>query len=107
LRALAATVVVFGASGFGPGPAAAPHALRAYETLWVLPRAVSGGARGTVLGFANVALRGGRPRSSSPAVWLGDFAVRRRGGRPELDLERLGWPVLLMGVVSSSPWRRC
>jgi hypothetical protein len=99
LRALAATVVVFGAGGFGLVRLLLPDALRAYEPLWVLP--TGGCAVGlalTVLGFAHVPYAVALAIVLAGGVALGAYAVRRRGW-PDLALDRLGWPVLLAAVV--------
>jgi hypothetical protein len=100
LRALAATVVLFGAGGFGLVRLLLPDALRAYEPLWVLP--TGGCAVGlalTVLGFAHVPYPVALALVLAAGLGLGAYAVRRCGW-PELDLGRLGWPVLLMAVVT-------
>src|SRR5581483_989445 len=55
IRALAATVVLFGVTGFGLTRLCLPNALRRYEPLWVLPTgACAVGLAMTVLGFAYV-----------------------------------------------------
>ncbi|HEX3691189.1 MAG TPA: hypothetical protein VHV28_15925 [Solirubrobacteraceae bacterium] len=100
LRALAATVVLFGAAGFGLVRVLLPDALRVYEPLWILPTgACVAGLALTVLGFAHVPYAAGLALVLAGGLGLGAYAVRRRGW-PELDLKRLGWPVLLMAVVT-------
>jgi hypothetical protein len=100
LRALAATVVVFGLGGFGLVRLLLPDALRAYEPLWVLP--TGGCAVGlalTVLGFAHVPYPVALALVLAGGVLLGAVAVRRRGWS-RLDRDVLGWPVLLAAVVT-------
>jgi hypothetical protein len=100
LRGLAATIVLFGAGGFGLVRLLLPDALRAYEPLWVLP--TGGCAVGlalTVLGFAHVPYALALALVLAGGLGLGAYAIRRRGW-PELALDRLGWPVLLMAVVT-------
>ncbi len=100
MRALAATVVLFGVGGFGLVRLLLPDPLRGYEPLWILP--TGGCAVGlalTVLGFAHVPYTLSLALILAGGLALGAYAVRHRG-RPQLDRRRLGWPALLMAVVT-------
>src|SRR5436305_6565418 len=101
LRAVAATVVLFGIAGFGLVRFLLPPQLRRYEPLWVLPTgACATGVLMTVLGFAAVPYPLSLALVVVGGLALGTHAVRRRGW-PEITLPRLGWPVYLaFGVLA-------
>jgi hypothetical protein len=100
LRGLAATVVVFGISGFGLTRLLLPRALRDYELLWVLPTGgCAAGLALTLLGFAYVPYAVALALILAGGLALAAFAVQRRGW-PQLDLARLAWPVFLALVVT-------
>jgi hypothetical protein len=99
LRALAATLVVFGIGGFGLVRLLLPDALRGYELLWVLP--TGGCAVGlalTVLGFAHVPYPVALALVLVAGLGLGGSALARRG-RPSPARSQLTWPILLAVVV--------
>jgi hypothetical protein len=98
VRAIAATVVVFGIGGFGLVRLLLPAPLRRHELLWVLPTGgCAVGVAMTVLGFAAVPFPASLAMVLLAGVALGVFAVRRRGW-PALDARELAWPSFL-GVV--------
>lgn len=99
LRALLATVVLFGAGGFGLTRLFLPGPLRRYEVLWILP--TGGCAIGlmmTALGFAGVPYHVSLVLVIVAGAALGVYAVRSRGW-PQLSRARLAWPVFLALVV--------
>lgn len=100
LRALAATVVLFGVGGFGLVRLLLPDALRDHELLWVAP--TGGCAVGlalTVLGFAHVPYAAALAVVLVAALALAGFAVARRG-LPPVPAARLGWPLFVAAVVT-------
>jgi hypothetical protein len=99
LRALIATVVVFGIGGLGLVRLLLPAPLRRHEPLWVLPTGgCAVGVAMTVLGFAAVPYPASLAIVLVGGVALGVFAVRRRGW-PALDAHELAWPMFLGAVV--------
>lgn len=99
LRAVAATIVLFGIGGFGLTRLLLPAPLRRYELLWVVPTgACAVGVLMTILGFAAVPYPASLAMVFVVGLALGAYAVRARGW-PELNLPRLGWPVYLSFVV--------
>lgn len=99
LRAVGASVVVFGICGFGLVRLLLPTALRRYEPLWVLPTGACAAGLGlTILGFAAVPFPASLALILVAGVALGWLALRRRG-RPRIELPTLGWPVYLAVAV--------
>src|SRR5581483_11440998 len=99
IRALAATVVLFGVTGFGLTRLCLPNALRRYEPLWVLPTgACAVGLAMTVLGFAYVPYLVSLVLVLAAGVALGVYAVRTRGW-PELSVARHLWPAYVAVIV--------
>jgi hypothetical protein len=99
LRAVAATVLLFGVGGFGAVRLLLPAALRRYELLWVLPTgACTVGLALTVLGFAAVPYPVSLGLVLAAGLALGVYAVRRRGW-PELALGRQAWPAYIAVLV--------
>ncbi|HEY1524194.1 MAG TPA: hypothetical protein VGF70_14370 [Solirubrobacteraceae bacterium] len=95
LRAVAASIAVFGICGFGLVRLLLPAPLRRYEPLWVLPTGACAAGLGlTVLGFAAIPFAVSLPLILVAGVALGWLAVRRRGW-PRIELPALGWPVYL------------
>jgi len=100
LRALLATVVLFGLGGFGLVRMLLPAALRDYELLWVLPTgACAVGLALTLLGFAYVPYPISLTLVLVAGLALGAYAVRRRGW-PSWPAARLAWPIFLALVVT-------
>jgi hypothetical protein len=99
LRAVGATIVLFGIGGFGLTRLLLPAPLRRYELLWVVPTgACAVGLFMTVLGFAAVPYPASLALVFVAALAVAAYAIRTRGW-PELNLPRLGWPVYLSFVV--------
>jgi hypothetical protein len=99
LRALAATVVVFGVGGFGLVRLLLPAALREYEVLWVLPTGGCAVGLGlTLLGFAYVPYPVALAVVLVVGLGLGVYAVRRRGWPS--GLRRAGWPAFVALAVT-------
>jgi hypothetical protein len=99
LRAIAATVLLFGLGGFGLIRLLLPDPLRRHEVLWILPAGgCAVGVAMTVLGFAHVPYLASLAAVILASVALGAFAVRRRGW-PRLDVRALRWPMLVGFVV--------
>jgi hypothetical protein len=100
LRALGATVLVFGIGGFGLVRLLLPDALRRYELLWVLPTGgCAVGLAMTVLGFAAVPYAVSLPLVLLAGLALGVHAVKRRGW-PQRPTLTLAWPIYLALVVA-------
>lgn len=100
LRGLAATIALFGVSGFGLVRLLLPDALRDYELLWVLPTgACTAGLAMTVLGFAGVPYHVSMVLVPVAGIALAVLAARRRGS-PSLP-RRLAWPLFLAVVVTA------
>jgi hypothetical protein len=99
VRALAATVVLFGVAGFAPVRLLLPAPLRRYELLWVMPTgACAVGLVLTVLGFAAVPYPVAVALLVVAALALDVYAVRARGW-PSVPRAGLAWPVFLAFVV--------
>jgi hypothetical protein len=99
LRAVVASLVVFGIGGFGLVRLLLPAQLRRYELLWVLPAGACGvGLALTVLGFAALPYPASLTVVLVAGLGLGVFAVRRRG-RPTLAAPGLAWPAFLAVVI--------
>ena len=100
LRALAATVVLFGIGGFGLVRLLLPEALRDYELLWILPTGgCAAGLALTLLGFAHLPYPAGLALVLVAGLGLGAYSVRRHG-RPSLPAARLAWPVFVALAVT-------
>lgn len=83
LRAGAATVAVFGLTGFGPARLLLPAGLRRFELLWVLPvGAVATALELTVLTYAHVPFDVALPIVLAGSAALAAFAWRRDPGLP-------------------------
>lgn len=99
LRAIAATVVLFGLGGFGLVRLLLPEPLRRHEVLWILPAGgCAVGVAMTLLGFAAVPYPASLAIVIAAGAALGAFAVHRRGW-PRVDARALRWPVLIGFVV--------
>ena len=99
LRAIGATVVLFGVGGFGLVRLLLPDPLRRHEVLWILPTGgCAVGVAMTLLGFAAVPYPASLAIVVVAGVALGAFAVRSRGW-PTVDARALRWPVLIGLVV--------
>jgi hypothetical protein len=99
LRAVVATVVLFGIGGFGLTRLLLPAPLRRYELLWVVPTgACAVGLEMTILGFAAMPYPASLALVFLAGLVLASYAVRARGW-PEFSLPGLGWPVYLAFVV--------
>jgi hypothetical protein len=99
LRAIAATVALFGIGGLGLVRLLLPAPLRRHELLWILPTGgCAVGVAMTVLGFAAVPYPASLAIVAVAGAALGWFAVRRRGW-PKLDARELAWPSLIAFVV--------
>lgn len=101
LRALGATVVLFGIGGFGLVRLLLPAPLRRHELLWILPAGgCAVGVEMTLLGFAAVPYPASLALVLVAGVALGVFAVSRRGW-PSVDARELRWPAFLgLGVLA-------
>jgi len=101
LRALVATVALFGIGGFGLVRLLLPARLRRHELLWVLPTGgCAVGVTMTVLGFAAVPYHLSLALVLAAGATLGAHAVRRCGW-PAARWRELAWPVFLAFVVCS------
>jgi len=99
VRALAATLVLFGVGGFGLVRLLLPQPLRDYELLWVLPTgACAVGLAMTVLGFAHVPYPVSLGLVLAAGGLAGTLGVRRHGW-PEPQLRSLAWPGLVAAVT--------
>lgn len=99
LRALAASLVLFGVGGFGLVRLLLPAPLRRYELLWVAPTgAAATGLAMTLLGFAAVPYAASLTVVLVLALGLGAHAVRTRGW-PEIRFDRLLWPAYIAALV--------
>jgi hypothetical protein len=99
LRAVAASIVVFGICGFGLVRLLLPAPLRRYEPLWVLPTGACAAGLGlTILGFAAVPFPVSLAVLLVAGAALGLLAVRRHGWA-RIELPALGWPVYLAVAV--------
>jgi len=106
LRAVAATLLVFGATGFGVTRLLLPKRLRRYELLWVpaVGACVLALAM-TVLGFAFVPFHVSLAITLAGGVAVGIFALRRAPGRPAGG--GLFWPgviAFLLAAVALVPY---
>jgi hypothetical protein len=99
LRAVAASIVVFGLCGFGLVRLLLPVPLRRYEALWILPTGACVAGLGlTILGFAAIPFPVSLALILVAGAALGLLAVRRRGW-PRIEPAALGWPVYLAVAV--------
>jgi hypothetical protein len=100
IRALAATLVVFGVCGFGLVRLMLPDILRRYEALWVLPTgACAAGLTMTLLGFAAVPYHVSLALVLLAGAGLAVYAVRHRTAGTRVEKGALAWPVYLSLVV--------
>ncbi len=99
MRAIAATIVLFGIGGFGLTRLLLPAPLRRYELLWVVPTgACAVGLVMTILGFAAVPYPASLALVFVAGLVLAGYAIRTRGW-PDCQLGRLGWPVYLSFIA--------